>query len=231
MSLALAEPIAVSAIARMPQLRLAFAAIVWRVMLGFVLVKEYLHWSKIGRVPGLQIPRRIGYLLVKLPEALVVGLAVGLGTALVLSLLLRWLTQPRVIGWLQPRDDHSFAMPFAFRLEASEQIEGEWPARRLVGRSWKTGSLVLTDRKLWFFPHAWDQEPWWIERAGLETRLGTVPTPAMSWGYVSGLPDRLTVRHGHRTECFALLDPELVLAHLGYVLPLAENEGLERSFA
>jgi hypothetical protein len=222
MSVAFVEPSVVSNPPRLLRLRFAFGAAVWRIALGVFLVRELIFFVRVGRFVGLDVLKRIAFVLYKVPESLFVALVSALVVAIFLELVVRVLTQPRVRRWLQPRCGHSFAMPYAFRLEASERVVSEWPARRRLRRGWQAGTLVLTDRRLGFIPHAWDAEPWWIDRRNLAESLATEPAPAMSWGFVSGLPDRLIYRSGGGTETFALLDPETVLDHFGFVRPIDE---------
>lgn len=198
------------------RLRFAFREAAGRIGLAAFVVKELIFAARVTRFPAVPWPRKVGYVLSKIPESLVISALIALAAATVLELLVRVLTQPRMVAWLSPNGSHSFAIPYAFRLAASERVEAEWPARRAEGNAWSPGTLVLTDRALRFFPHAWDAEPWSCPRDEAETLLRPVPSPPMSWGFVSGLPDRLALVDRRRRECFALLDPDRVLETIGH---------------
>lgn len=188
-----------------------FWAAAWRIALGVFVVREFLFYWKSLRLP-MEMPARLTRVFFKVPESLFVAGVSGLGASLLLWGFVKILTEPRIRRWLEPRGDNSFAMPYAFRLAPGERAEAEWPGRRWVGgRSWRAGVLVLTNRRLWFFPHAWDDEPWSADRHRLPEFLGQIAPPRLSWGYVSGLPNRLAFRRGFEAETFVLLDPDAVV--------------------
>lgn len=188
-----------------------FWAAAWRIALGVFVVREFLFYWKSLRFP-IEMPARLTRLFFKAPESLFVATVSGLGASLVLWGFVKVLTEPRIRRWLEPRGENSFAMPYAFRLAPGERTEAEWPGRRWVGgRSWRAGLLVLTNQRLWFFPHAWDDEPWSVDRQRLSEFLGQLPPPRLSWGYVTGLPNRLAFRRGYAAETFVLLDPDAVI--------------------
>lgn len=213
MTIAIFEPESVTQTHPALKLRFAFQAAVWRIGLGIFAVKELIYLGKLRRFPGQPLTRKVGYVLSKIPESVFVSLVAAVVVATLLELIVRYLTQPRMTGWLRPRDDGSFAMPYAFRLDATERAEAEWPARHLSGRKWMPGTLVLTDRKLWFFPHAWDAEPWSVSREVAAAAIGRESAPPMTWGFVEGLPDRVVLQTRGRRDLFAVLEPDLVLAH------------------
>jgi hypothetical protein len=137
-------------------------------------------------------------------------LAISLGFALtMLGELLNWLIlRPIVRSWLAPRVDHSEAV---FRLSASESVVDAVPARRRRGPwSWEPGSLVRTNLRLWFFPTAWDSEPWSI-RMSEAGQSSLVPAPSVFWGLIQDLPERLLCTSASGSSAvFALREPELV---------------------
>lgn len=206
-------------------LRFTFWAAAWRIALGVFLVREFLFYWKAQRLP-MEISARLARVFFKVPESLFVAGASALGASLLLGVFVKVLTGPRIARWLAPRGEGSFAMPYAFRLAPGERVEAEWPGRQWVGgRSWRAGSLVLTDRRFWFFPHSWDAEPWSVGRDRLPEFLGRLAAPRLSWGYVTGLPDRLAYRRGFEAETFALLDPdEVIRAAAGIESPFEQPD-------
>jgi hypothetical protein len=195
------------------ELQLNARAAFSRLALTVFLVREYWVLTRTWRFPNWPTTRRIAKLIQQVPESALIAGGVALAGVIILSLIVRWFTRPRMAYWLQPRDD-SFATPYAFRLNSSERVEAEWPARRRQGQSWRPGTLVLTNERLGFFPFAWDEEPWTAPRKNLALVLGTTPAPPISWGLVDGMPDRLVCQRDEWPESFALLDPESVLARV-----------------
>lgn len=228
MSRFLPEP---DAVPKAPKLvlRLDFSATFWRLAATIFVVRECWVWYRTLRFPAWPTIKRVFKVVQKVPESVLVAGVSAFCAAVVVVLIVRWLTQPRMLYWLQPREEDSFAMPYAFRLGGSERVEAEWPARRLEGRAWRPGTLVLTNQRLGFFPFAYDSEPWTAARKDLAAGLSTVPAPAMSWGLVSGLPDHLVfwADDAAAPETFALLEPASVLKRVGARRPV-EAPTLER---
>ena len=137
--------------------------------------------------------------------------AFALGAAVLVTLgaalLVRFVIAPQLRRWLRPNAEPMHG----FYLSSRETVAAEIPARRAVGRSCPAGTLVVTDLRLWFFPTAWDAEPWSVP---LERVQGAraVPAPPVLGGLVTGLPDRVEVRGAAGVrETFAVAEPEQVL--------------------
>ena len=124
------------------QLRLDYRATFLRFFVTVFAVREYWVWWRTWRFPNWTAVQRVAKVCHKVPESALVAGGIALGCLALSILIVRWLTQPRMNYWLQPREDDSFAMPFAFRLGGSEKVEAEWPARRREGRSWRPGTLL-----------------------------------------------------------------------------------------
>jgi hypothetical protein len=195
-----------------PKLRLAFGAVFWRLFLVLFVLTEVAVWNQIRAFfPGAWKVHRIYALLLFTPRSAFQAFAVAALVTIALDQVVRHLARPLVGRWYSPIDTGSGATPLGFHLTPGEAILGEAPARRRSGRGWRAGTLVLTDRLLWFFPVAWELEPW--SRPVGEVRLvGSVPYRPLFGSFVRGVPDRLVVRDADsREESFALADPAPVL--------------------
>jgi hypothetical protein len=146
------------------------------------------------------------------PRSLIVALVTASVATFLAELIVGLLLAPAVRMWLTPRTDSSDG---AFRLSANERVLDSTPARRKMGRSWPAGTLVRTNLRLWFFPTAWDAEPWTVPIAGPE-EVGLEPCAGFAWGLTGGVPDRVRVASGVDTaEVFAVADPATVLSWFG----------------
>lgn len=202
---------------RMPAipLRLEFGSVVWRVALVVFVILEALRWRMLeSRFPGVNQGRIVMNLLFKTPRYMVVAFLIGSITAVLLDQFVRHVLSPLVAFWYLPRVDHESTN---FHMTAHEKVEHVAPARRQSGRRWLPGTLVRTTQRLWFFPQAWDAEPWNARVAEL-LPARKEPAPPLGCGFVHGLPDRLVLQApGHEPATLALAEPEEVLSWLpGY---------------
>jgi hypothetical protein len=195
------------------QVRLAFGAVYWRVAALVFVACELLLWRMIRlRAPWIRGRRRIALMLYNSPSFAIMALLVAAVVAVAADLIVRLLVRPMLERWHAPPDDASMGLPPSFHLASREAIAAETPARRSGKWRWSPGRLVRTNLRLWFFPHAWDAEPWSLPLGEID-RIEPTPAPAMAWGLVRGLPDRLTVRgRDGAPETFAVPDPAGVLA-------------------
>ncbi len=183
-----------------PPIRLAFGATFWRIFLTFLL----LFTALVGSVILKRVPPNhwlLAFLFV-MPMWAAWAFFIAATMTVFADLVVRLIIRPRMLRWLTPRADESFA---AFHLDPSERTLVESPARMAQGRSWAPGRLVLTDRRLLFLPNAWDVEPWWSRRDRVR---GAWPAqaPRAFWGFVRGMPARLGVAADGQSHLFALLD-------------------------
>ena len=93
------------------------------------------------------------------PRSLVRAIFAGAAFTLMAFLIVRLIVRPLLNFWLRPSADSSGGL---FHLTASETIVASVPARRRTRWSWKPGSLALTNRRLWFFPAEFNDEPWFL---------------------------------------------------------------------
>jgi hypothetical protein len=207
-------------------IRLAFAALFWRLFLGFTLFFALLVGLFVAkRVPPPQVP--LAFLL-----GMIVWVAVAFSLSsfltVIVSLIVGAIVRPRLLGWLSPRSEESHA---AFHLEPREHEVSSSPARMARGRSWSPGRLVLTDRRLLFLPNAWDVEPWSLQYDRL-LDAAPAPAPRAFWGLVLDIPPRLNVSEtGVPPHQFAMLDAPAwasLLASLSHVAPAERSEYLRR---
>jgi hypothetical protein len=77
---------------------------------------------------------------------------------------------------------------------------------------WKPGSLALTNRRLWFFPADWNDEPWFLRlddvgRIAPERPIVAELAPIRNW------PEHLQVSSRVGPDAvFAMAEPTAVLA-------------------
>jgi hypothetical protein len=196
-----------------PQVQLEFGTVVRRVVILAMLVQVARFWRRrqVNR-RWIRHPRTFGLLLARSPFMLVIASVIGLLTAGVGYLLVRFVVQPLVWLWYNPRIDTAAD---SFYLSANEVVEDSLPARRAIGRRWQAGTLARTNQRLWFFPLSWDAEPW-SATLGPELQLRSEPAPSMGLGAVTGLPDLVCVQDAAgKTERFAVAEPDAVLSWVG----------------
>ncbi len=186
--------------------------IFWRSFLLSFLIFEWLVWQRVRQIP-VRVPghRLLIFLLapkatrLSIFNAMVVAGCVTLAAMLVVQLVIA----PLLRAWLRPSVNPSW---WLFHLSSGDSPVASVPGRWKSGGRWRPGALVLTNRRLWFFPAAWDLEPWSAARADLEQielepSLFTRLAPIRNW------PERLhfSARSGEDAR-FAVADPEAVLA-------------------
>jgi hypothetical protein len=188
-------------------LRLDARALFWRVALAVFVMYEWWLWSLIRRIPFHRGRPRLWMFLLS-PRALgrsaLVAMIVA-GAATIVAEILVWLiVRPLVTRWHAPRVDGS---EIEFQLEPGESLYGSVAARRKAGFVWTPGALVLTNKRLAFFPAQWNSPPWSAPRTSVvDARID--PAPSVFWGLVLGWPDRFAVDlAGEAPELFAAADP------------------------
>lgn len=194
-----------------PSIRLAFGAIFWRIFLVALVLSEIQVWRTIRRIfPGPWKPQRIPALLYVTPMLAFKAFAFAAAATVVLDQLARLVARAVAGRWYFPTGTGSEQTPVGFHLDARDRLLAEVPARRRAGRGWRPGTLVLTSRSLWFFPVAWELEPWSRPLDGLAS-IRRVPYRPLLGSFVRGVPDRLAVRDADGTEAeFAVADPSAV---------------------
>lgn len=186
-----------------PPIRLAFSALFWRLMIGFTLfASAMVVLFIVKKVPPHQW--LIAFLFVMPMHAASAFFLAAVLTVLA-DLVVRLVVRPRHLAWLAPKGDDLHA---AFHLDPRERTVAESPARMATGRrSWASGRLVLTDRRMLFLPNAWDVEPWMASRECLRGAWPVEP-PRTFWGLIRGVPPRLGVADEGQARHFALPDAD-----------------------
>ena len=194
-------------------LELNAGRVFWRSFFLVFLVIECLLWHRVQqwpvRVPGHRLLR---FLLHTGPRVVFPAMLLA-GAFTVLALLaVKLIVEPLLRLWLNPRVDPS---SWLFHLSPSEApvagSSGRWHA---AGR-WQPGALVLTNRRIWFFPAGWGVEPWSLAREQLD-RVEADPPWLGRLAAIRNWPDRLrfSARDGEHAS-FAVADPGAVLAWFG----------------
>jgi hypothetical protein len=184
----------------------------WRAFLLIFLVLEWLLWQHIRQLP-IRVPRHRLIVFLLAPRAtrfsafnaMLLAGCVTLLAALAVQLILR----PLLNLWLKPSVEPS---RWLFHLSAGETVVASVPGRLRADGRWQSGEIVLTNRRIWFLPAAWDVEPWTLERKQL-ARIETEPPPLARLAAIQNWPELLRVAASTGEHArFAVADPEVVLA-------------------
>ncbi len=137
------------------RLQLAARTVFWRAFVAaFVLVHIVRVQWVMKRVRPRVRPLAFFYLI---PGSLVRSFLIAAAVTAVAAVTVRLVVRPLLERWLSPRSDADMGQ---FHLAANERVVASSPARRSVGRRWPAGTLIRTNLRLWFLPHAHDGEIW-----------------------------------------------------------------------
>ena len=185
--------------------------IFWWAFFLIFLVLEWMLWLHVRQMP--MRPPRLRWIIFLLHpratrrsifNAIILAGCVTLAMTLAVQLIIR----PLLNLWLRPRVDPS---RWLFHLSSGDSPVASVPGRWKSDGRWRPGALVLTNRRIWFFPAAWDVEPWSLpcqelERIQMEpSRLSRV-VPIRNW------PELVCLSGRAKPEAsFAVADPYAVL--------------------
>jgi hypothetical protein len=185
-----------------------------RAFLLFFLAFQLMAWHRAGRVPGRPPGLRLmAFLFTPWATIHSLGIALAAGGLLTLAavVFIRVCVRPLLSLWLSPPVDPSGAL---FHMSPGETILASVSGRRLTGWRWRRGSLSVTDRRFWFFPAAYEEEPWSVsldDLAGVEVERSTLAEMSPIRNFP--LPLHLRGRRG-QNAVFATADPDAVLTWL-----------------
>ena len=168
--------------------RLAFGAFFWRLFLLLAISVELLLALAVSRFPAALVQKIVVFLF-KSPEWLCSAFFIAAIVTVLADLWVRMVIRPFSERWHHPIVDSASS---TFHLDVREKVVAETPARRRDGRSWLTGTLIRTDRRVWFFPQSWNTEPWSAPLGSLDS-VALIAPPRMFLGFVRDLPPRLLV--------------------------------------
>ena len=179
----------------------------WSFFVAF-LVLQCLALAQVRQRPV----RRLGarpMIAMRVPGAVVRAVFVAGVVTLAANLAVRLILAPLLNLWHRPGFDPS---AWTFHLPGGEAPAASVPARWRSGGRWRPGALVLTARRIWFMPSAWDVEPWSIAHVDVE-RVVSEPPALARFLPVHNWPDllRFTGRAGDHAS-FAVADPDALLA-------------------
>ncbi len=197
-----------------PPIRLAFGALFWRAFAVLFVLGELAVWSHLRPFLGNRAPGfRVAALILYSPRMIFRVFLIAAAFTVLIDLYVRFIMRPLLARWYSPRTPSTeFGTPIAFHLESREQILNEVPSRRVVGRRCVPGTLIRTDRRLWFSPHAWDCEPWSLRETNLDS-LTTRSRRSRLGTFLIGTPDRLVLVDDRGEESvFVVADPGEILS-------------------
>jgi hypothetical protein len=185
--------------------------IFWWSFLVIFLILEWILWNHLRPVPRAPGHRVIRFLLhPRATRRSVVNAMILAGCfTFAVSLAVQLIVGPLLNLWLKPRVDPSC---WVFHLSSGDSPVASVPGRWKSDGRWRPGALVLTNRRIWFFPAAWDVEPWSLSRAEIEhiepepSRLARL-APMRNWPELL----RLSAARTKEDACFAVADPDEVL--------------------
>ena len=184
----------------------------WRMFLLFFFVFEMIVWQRLQRFP-MRAPghRVIVFLFARgaTPRSLVRAIFAGGAFTLLAILIVRVIVRPLLNFWLRPAADSSGGL---FHLTASETIVASVPARRRTGWMWKPGSLALTNRRLWFFPAEFNDEPWFLPLDDIAEIVPERPLFGRTGAHSQLAGTLASERRSGPDAIFALAEPDAVLA-------------------
>jgi hypothetical protein len=144
-------------------------------------------------------------------------MVIGAVAAMATDLVFRLVVRPLMQRWYDPRPrDPHWTHPHPFFMKANERVLAEVGARRATApRGRPPGMLVLTDCGLYFYPYAWNLEPWTLPLGHLRGVALRTPLRRVL-GFVEGYPDHVvfTDDSGEQTA-FVVADPADLLARFG----------------
>ncbi len=195
-----------------PRFRLRRWAIFWRMaLLGLVLLELYL-WLRLQAAFPFQF-QRLFFMVVYGPQLTTIAVAVAVGVVVISEVVFRLVVRPGMVRWYNPRNrDPAAEHPMPFFLKSGEQVLREMPARVVDGpRHRPPGTLIRTTHGLYFYPYAWDREPWMIPEGHIDqVSLKTPVRRVLYW--VEGYPDNLVIRDDSGEETwFVVPDPREAL--------------------
>jgi hypothetical protein len=193
------------------RVQLAAYALFWRLAMVIAIVRQWIFWLAIQWLPATPAQRlwmaTFGRHGVR--RSFLIGLIAAAVVTMLVDLLVGLIVRPLMRHWHAPRIDLDSGL---FHLGANEGVVASSPARRASDWGWPCGLLVLTNRRLWFFPIDHLAEAWSCPLEELsEVRLR--PAPPVAWGFLRNWPDRFTLATSEGTrEQFAVPDPLAVLS-------------------
>jgi hypothetical protein len=158
-----------------------------RLFVAFGIIAELLLLAYISKAVPADM-RLIAFIVFSAPflgTAFAIAAAITSVSYLGVVLVIR----PRLANWRNPKIDESHS---DFHLAPREVLRVESPGRMKMGKAWKPGRLLQTDRRILFIPNGWDVEPWEVKLdqvKGLDISYG----PPMLWKLVHDLSPRLKI--------------------------------------
>jgi hypothetical protein len=183
----------------------------WRSFLLIFLILEWILWLHLRQFPARAPGHRLIMFLLH-PRAtrrsVFNAMILAGGFTLAMNLIVQLIVRPLLNLWLKPRIDPSW---WSFHLSSGDSPLASVPGRWKSGGRWQPGALVLTKRRIWFFPADWGLEPWSTAREEIE-RIETEPSRVARLAPIRNWPELLRISAPMKEDArFALADPGAVL--------------------
>ncbi|WP_169977416.1 hypothetical protein [Tautonia rosea] len=180
------------------RIRLATGRFLWGSFAVLALTGELALWAAIHRqARGFPAGLRLAWLIGYTPRTVFLAFVLASLLTVVVDFLVKILVDLPMRRWLAPRNDHEgdASHGFGFHLGPTEQVLDQVPGRLLTRPRSVPGSLILTDRRFWFVPSAWDAETWSVPRD--QVRSATIMPHAGFLGkFLRGVPPQLLLDAG-----------------------------------
>jgi hypothetical protein len=183
----------------------------WRSFWIIFVVCQIAIWHHLRGLQPRGMGRRNFLVHMVLPStfpSLFLAVLIAMAVTLLVMLIVRLIIDPALRAWLTPAVDPTTVL---FHLAPGEESLSSVPARRRWGWNWQPGTLVLTDRRVWFVPLAWNLEPCPMDRheiADCELERSPIATlfPICNW------PEQIRIgtRSGGNVT-LAVADPKFVI--------------------
>lgn len=196
------------------RIRLATGPFLWWSFAILALTGEVALWAAIHRqAQGFPAGLRLAWLLGYTPRTIFLAFVLASLLTVVVDFLVKVFVDLPMRRWLAPRNDREddASHGFGFHLGPTEQLLDQVPGRLLARPRSVPGTLVLTDRRFWFVPSAWDAEPWSVPRGQVRSAK-VVPPRGFPSKLLRGLPPQVLLdpgpQAGPRTEFELHNDPD-----------------------
>ena len=143
------------------------------------------------------------------PGSVIYAIFIAGAITLVVQAVVSLVVAPLIRAWHQPRTNGTAGL---FRLKAGEHVLASISGRMRQDGSWIPGTMLRSNRAIWFIPEGWESEPWTLPLMTIR-EISLEPNASRVWGFLTGLPERVRIVDPQsQAYWFAVNDPDRVLA-------------------